>query len=116
MRVWSGIFSRLPSAPLRVADKGLDWQWVAQSNTTDATCPGARRFPFVAGFAPQYQPCVYAEPDADAYGQQPPAAEEQSGGGWRDWFGIGRRADPAKQPPPPPPAPSEAPAPAPEQP
>ncbi|HVR80776.1 MAG TPA: penicillin-binding protein 1B [Luteimonas sp.] len=99
MRVWSGIFSRLPSAPLQVADKGLDWQWVAQSNSTDSGCPGARRFAFVAGFAPAYQPCVYAQPDP-YYQQQ--TGDEQPGGGWREWFGWGdrgNRGDPAKQAP-----------------
>jgi len=100
MRVWSGIFSRLPSAPLRVGDKGLDWQWVLQSNTTDAGCPGARRFAFVAGFAPPYQSCSYATPDA--FGE--PQAESR---GWREWFGLGRREsqpaqaeEPAQEPPP----------------
>jgi penicillin-binding protein 1B len=77
MRVWSGIFTRLPSAPLKVSDKGLDWQWVVGDNATDATCAGARQFPFVAGYAPAYSACV-AEP----------AAEEESGGGWRSWFGL----------------------------
>ena len=81
MRVWSGIFSRLPSAPLRVDNKGLDWQYVEASGTgtTDEACPGARRFPFVVGFAPGYVPCA------------PPQAlpeEEQGGGGWRSWFGL----------------------------
>ncbi len=78
MRVWSGIFSRLPTAPLQVSDKGLEWQWVAQSNSTDAGCPGARRFAFVAGYAPAYQPCAAAQP------------QEESGGGWREWFGWGK--------------------------
>ena len=126
MKVWSGIFARLPTAPLTVADKGLDWQWVVQSNSTDAACPGARRFPFVAGFAPAYQPCVYANPDADPYYQQqegmpPQEGEERSG--WREWLGIGDRgsnngsndnSDPAKRippqpapPPPPPPSPEQ---------
>src|SRR5690606_27804187 len=58
MRVWSGLFSRLPSATLRVGSQGLDWQWVLQSNATDAECPGARRFAFVAGFAPPYSSCA----------------------------------------------------------
>ncbi|MGH8078778.1 MAG: penicillin-binding transpeptidase domain-containing protein, partial [Lysobacter sp.] len=67
MRVWSAIFSRLPSAALKVGDDGIDWQWVVGSNTTDAGCAGARRFPFVAGFAPAYAPCpapqpLYADP------------------------------------------------------
>ena len=100
MRVWSGIFSRLPSAPLRVGDQGLDQQWVLQSNATDAGCPGARRFAFVAGFAPPYQACAYAAPDAFGEPQ-----EESSG--WREWFGLGRReaqpaqeTAPAQEPPP----------------
>jgi len=84
MRVWSGIFTRLPSAPLRVGDKGLDWQWVLQSNTTDAECPGARRFAFVAGFAPPYQACSYGTPEA--FGE--PQTQSR---GWREWFGFGRR-------------------------
>ena len=106
MRVWSGLFSRLPSAPLPVPDKGLEWQWVVQSNGTDAGCPGARRFPFVPGFAPAYQPCAYEQPQA--------LPEEDSGGGWREWFGFGRRdqardADPAtRTPPEPPPQPEPA--------
>ena len=92
MRVWSGIFTRLPSAPLRVGGQGLDWQWVLQSNTTDAECPGARRFAFVAGFAPPYEACSYATPDA--FGE--PQAESR---GWREWFGFGRR-EPEAQPAP----------------
>ena len=82
MRVWSNIFARLPSAPLRVGDEGLDWQWVVQSNSTDAGCPGARRFAFVAGFAPPYAPCVAAPAPEEAEGE---------GRGWRDWFGFGDR-------------------------
>lgn len=93
MRVWSAIFSRLPTAPLQVTDKGIDWQPVVGGNSTDAACPGARRFPFVAGFAPQYAPCPQPEPQA-----------EESGGGWREWFGIGKDKDePAREPAPTPP-------------
>jgi penicillin-binding protein 1B len=121
MKVWSGIFSRLPSAPLKVADKGLDWQWIVQSNSTDAACPGARRIAFVAGFAPPYQPCVYADPETDPYYQQQdvPAgdeAQQAQRSGWRNWFGIGDRdaqrpqaaqPAPAPAPPAPPPPPPE---------
>lgn len=93
MQVWSGIFSRLPSAPLRVSGKGLDWQWVAPTgyNSTDAGCPGARQFPFVVGFVPPYAPCQPAEP-APEDGQAPQEAQ-QEGGGWRSWFGAGRRKE-----------------------
>jgi penicillin-binding protein 1B len=86
MRVWSGIFTRLPSAPLKVSDKGMDWQWVVGDNATDATCAGARQFPFVAGYAPAYSACV-AEP----------SAEEEGGGGWRSWFGLPPKKDEAEQ-------------------
>lgn len=112
MRVWSGLFSRLPSAPLATPDKGLEWEWIVQSAGTDPGCPGARRFPFVPGYAPAQQPCVYAAPDPDPYG-------EQQQGGWREWFGFGDRnggdgnqgePDPAKRVPPPD-APEQAPAP-----
>ncbi len=98
MRVWSGIFRNLPSKPLRVEGKGLDWQYVeAEGNgSTDETCPGARRFPFVVGFAPDYVPCM------------PPAAPEeeatQESGGWRSWFGLDRKPAAESTPP------SEAPA------
>jgi len=94
MRVWSGLFSRLPSAPLKVGNQGLDWQWVLQSNATDAECPSARRFAFVAGFAPPHQPCAYAQPDA--FGE----SEDTSSRGWREWFGFGRREAPAEPAPP----------------
>lgn len=97
MRVWSGIFSRLPTAPLRVDNKGVDWQYVEATGTgaTDETCPGARRFPFVVGYAPAYVPCA------------PPVAEpsaEGEGGGWRSWFGLDPKpaSEPASSPPPPP--------------
>ncbi|MDQ3494465.1 MAG: penicillin-binding protein 1B [Pseudomonadota bacterium] len=113
MRIWSALFSRLPSAPLNVGEQGLDWQWVAQGHSTDAGCPGATRFAFVAGFAPPYQPCYYAQP-ADPYASSDPYAQPQDsdrGGGWREWFGSGDRQaprDPAHQlPPPPPPPPPE---------
>lgn len=97
MRVWSGIFSRLPSAPLRVDNKGVDWQYVEATGTgaTDETCPGARRFPFVVGYAPAFAPCA------------PPVAEpsaEGEGGGWRSWFGLDPKPEPApasSTPPPP---------------
>ena len=104
MRVWSGIFSRLPSASLRVGSQGLDWHWVVQSNATDEGCPDARRFAFVEGFAPPYQPCVASQPDPFATGDE--------GGGWREWFGLGRREEEA--PPAATPAPEPVPQPEPE--
>ncbi len=86
MRVWSGMFSRLPSAPLKVPGNGIDWQWVAGNTATDAGCPGARQLPFVAGFAPAYNPCV-VNPQPEEPG------DEESG--WRSWFGIDGAQQPA---------------------
>ncbi|GAB1408407.1 penicillin-binding protein 1B [Thermomonas brevis] len=111
MRVWSDIFARLPSAPLQLADEGIDWRAVEGNYSTDAGCPGSRRFPFVAGYAPPYRPCVYAPPaPVDEYGNPIPPAQpdgvgdalERAGQAIRDFFGGG---DPAKQLPPPPPQP-----------
>jgi len=104
MRVWSGLFARLPTSPLRVADKGLDWQWVEASGSyvTDADCPGARRYPFVAGAAPAYAPCVSAYP-APLPGME---GEQEQPGFWQRLFGRDTPAEPAPvEPPPPPPAP-----------
>ena len=78
MRVWSGLFSRLPSAPLRIEGRGIDWQWVTGGNSTDADCPGADRIAFVAGFAPPYQPCLLSDEAASA--DQP--------GFWQRLFGF----------------------------
>lgn len=85
MRVWSNLFARLPTAPLRVSGKGLDWQWVTGSNATDPGCPGARQIPFVSGFAPAYAACVI----------EAPVPEEQESGGWRSWFGLDRKPEEA---------------------
>lgn len=96
MRVWAGIFRNLPSKPLRVDGKGLDWQYVAAEGNagTDEGCPGARRFPFVAGFAPEYVPCA---PPAMLEEEAP---AQESGGGWRSWFGLDRKEPaPASTPP-----------------
>ncbi|WP_082672420.1 penicillin-binding protein 1B [Luteimonas abyssi] len=127
MRVWSDLFGRLPSAPLQVADRGLDWQWVARSAATDAGCPEARRFAFIDGYAPRYEAC-YAYPSApyatypgerplpqdvptppqDAYGPAPPpppqqVQEPQREGFWRRVFGSGDHD--RGEPPPTPPSP-----------
>ncbi len=94
MRVWSDMFSRLPSAPLEVGEGGLDWRWVAQGYSTDADCPQARRYAFVPGFAPGYQPCHYASPEyiegEPAYAGAPRGepAQRQARRGWRSWFGL----------------------------
>jgi len=95
MRVWSGIFQRLPSAPLKVSNKGLDWQYVEASGTatTDEACPGARRFPFVVGYTPAYVPC--AAPSAVPEGE---GGEQSEGGGWRSWFGLEKKPEPAPEP------------------
>ncbi len=118
MRVWSGIFSRLPSKPLEVGNEGLDWQWVSGSHATDASCPGARRFAFVQGYAPAYEACTIVPPPVplDEFGnpiEPVDPTQEGTGSSWRDFFGLGDRrpppdpatsSPPAPQPPPPPPS------------
>lgn len=69
MRVWSALFARLPTAPLQGGEEGLEWGWVAdgQYATTEESCPGARRYPFVAGYLPpEHVSCIER--------------------GWFDWF------------------------------
>ena len=71
MRVWSALFKKLPSTPLVVGDKGMEWAWIspAQLLSVDASCPGARRFAFVQGFAPTGPaPCDAAATPADEQG------------------------------------------------
>ncbi len=112
MRVWSNLFARLPTAPLEVDNTGIEWAWVSQSYSTDAGCPGARRFPFVKGYVPAHQPCVYAEP-VDPYGEDAYGDGGEERRSWRDWFGFGDRDEPQEQDPAPQGEPEPAPAPAP---
>ncbi|NYZ61595.1 penicillin-binding protein 1B [Luteimonas deserti] len=112
MRVWSALFARLPSSALDVGSDGLEWHWVAQSNSTEAECPGAQRFAFARGYAPPYAPCQAYAP-APTYVDENGNAVDASGApvesprrGWRDWFGFGRdeSAPPAEDAPTPSPA------------
>jgi penicillin-binding protein 1B len=104
MRVWSDMFSRLPSAPLEVGEGGLDWRWVAHGHSTDADCPEARRYAFVPGFAPAWQPCYEGQQehadDAAAYAGAPGSGPGQRPArrGWRSWFGLDER-EPARPEP-----------------
>jgi penicillin-binding protein 1B len=113
MRVWSDIFARLPSASLRVPSDGLDWQWIEAGHSTDPGCPGARRFAFVAGYAPPYRQCVYAPPPAvDEFGNPLPpddgsAPLERAGQVLRDFLGLGDGDDPARPAPTDPPQAAE---------
>jgi len=97
MRVWSALFQRLPSAALEVGTAGLDWQWISAGYSTEAGCPQARRFAFVSGFAPPWQPCpAFALPEP-AQGQDahaPASTPDEAPRGWRRWF---RRRSPASQ-------------------
>lgn len=119
MRVWSNLFARLPSAPLEVDNAGIEWAWVSQGYSTDAGCPGARRFPFAQGYVPAHQPCVYAQPPSP-YGEDgyaDPNADGERRRSWRDWFGFGDRdeqrsedePEQAPEPAQPPPAPEPVP-------
>lgn len=113
MRVWADTFRRLPSAPLRLSDAGIEWRWVLDGLSTDPECPGARRFPFVAGYAPAYQPCPSPLAVLDEFGNPVPPVEEggllqRAGEAIRRFFGgdDSGKAAPAPAAPPPPPAPT----------
>lgn len=102
MRVWSSIFKKLPTAPLQLNQRGLDWQWVSGANSTDAGCPGAQRMPFVRGFAPPFQSCAPApeeyptdDPNAMPIGDDPAMpVPEGTPGNDNAWI---QRGDPARQ-------------------
>ena len=87
MRVWSQLFSKLPTEPLKISGKGIEWAWVdgRELATTEAGCPGARRVAFVAGYLPsEHKTC------------------QQSS--WLDWFhlgGDGEQPESPAEPPPP---------------
>jgi penicillin-binding protein 1B len=71
LRVWAGLFKKLPSAPLTMGSDGLDWAWVSPETyaSVDAGCPGARRFAFVHGFTPPGpSPCDAAASPGDTQG------------------------------------------------
>jgi len=97
MRVWSALFQRLPSATLDVGDHGLDWHWVRGSHSTEAGCPDARRFAFVSGYAPPWQPCLAVAAPAPREDTSEPELESgpapRQRRGWRDWFRPRRPGD-----------------------
>ena len=70
-RCGPALFKKLPSTPLTVSDDGMQWAWVSpeQFMSVDASCPGARRFAFVKGFAPAGpSPCDAVASQADTQG------------------------------------------------
>ena len=82
MRVWSGLFTKLPTEPLRVTGQGIEWAWLdgAAYATTEADCPGARRAAFVSGYLPtEHKTC------------------QQSS--WLDWFHLGGDGEQPPEPP-----------------
>jgi penicillin-binding protein 1B len=97
MKVWSALFSKLPTTPLAVSSQGIDWAWLDATDyaTTEEGCPGARRAAFVAGFQPsEHKTC-----------------QDSS---WLDWFHLGGNSSgtpPPDQAPPSgqPPAPTQEP-------
>lgn len=83
MRVWSRLFQKIPSKPLRISGDGLEWAYLDSSRfaTTDDYCVGARRAVFVAGYLPsEYISCG-----------EKPVPESSS---WLDWFTGGDSATP----------------------
>ena len=82
MRVWSALFTKLPTEPLRVSGNGIEWAWLdgADYATTEPDCPGARRAAFVSGYLPpEHKTC------------------QQSS--WLDWFHLGGEGQQPEIPP-----------------
>ena len=82
MRVWSALFTKLPTEPLRVSGSGIEWAWLdgADYATTEPDCPGARRAAFVSGYLPpEHKTC------------------QQSS--WLDWFHLGGEGQQPEIPP-----------------
>ena len=84
MRVWSGLFSKLPGETLRVPGNGIEWAWLDANEyaTTEEGCPGARRAAFVSGYLP-------------------PEHKSCRQGSWLDWFHLGGEGPPPAEPAPP---------------
>ncbi|MGH8106469.1 MAG: penicillin-binding transpeptidase domain-containing protein, partial [Arenimonas sp.] len=83
MRVWSSLFSKLPTQPLTVSGEGIEWAWLDGSDyaTTEDNCPNARRAAFVSGYLPkEHKTCVESS--------------------WLDWFKLGEDSPEVQQPPP----------------
>jgi penicillin-binding protein 1B len=79
MKIWSSLFSKLPTRPLAVSGEGIEWAWLdgADYATTEDNCPGARRAAFVAGYLPkEHKTCVESS--------------------WLDWFKLGEEAPEAQ--------------------
>jgi penicillin-binding protein 1B len=107
LRVWADLFKKLPSAPLTVSDDGMQWAWVSpeQFMSVDSSCPGARRFAFVKGFAPPGpSPCDAAASPADTQGWvRVPSADDsnpQPGGSTPSNDANSRQPPPEGAPPP----------------
>jgi penicillin-binding protein 1B len=95
MKVWSALYTKMPTEPLRVPSQGIEWAWLDPSEyaTTEAECPGARRAAFVSGYLPsEHKSCQSSS--------------------WTDWFHLGSDGEQPSQPPPdgtqPPPPPEPA--------
>jgi len=79
MKVWSALFSKLPTQPLTVSGEGIEWAWLDATDyaTTEDNCPNARRAAFVSGYLPkEHKTCVESS--------------------WLDWFKLGEDAPEAQ--------------------
>ncbi|HJU26729.1 MAG TPA: penicillin-binding protein 1B [Rhodanobacteraceae bacterium] len=64
LRVWRSVFEKLPTQPLATSlGDGIDFAWVdpQSGEGTESECPGARQYPFIAGYAPPVQDHCFLE-------------------------------------------------------
>lgn len=77
--VWSALFKKLPTEPLKTPTDGIVWSTVSPRQLARARkdCPGAKRYAFVDGFVPQMFDNCYDEPE------RPVRSEDEQG--WFRW-------------------------------
>ena len=107
MRVWSNLFKRLPSLPLGLTNQGIEYAAVNGADTVPADCPGARRLPFVTGYAPPMMACPNVPAAGDPVSSTVDEVRDRVGEFMNSIFGGG---DSGSEPPSPPPANEPAPA------
>ncbi|HEB77633.1 MAG TPA: penicillin-binding protein 1B, partial [Methylothermaceae bacterium] len=63
LQIWARLFSQIAHEPLRLTQpETVEWVWIEPETglRADENCPGAQRFPFIRGSAPeQVAPCYH---------------------------------------------------------
>ncbi|BCX89845.1 penicillin-binding protein 1B [Methylomarinovum tepidoasis] len=67
LQIWARLFARIARKPLQLpVPETVEWVWIdpQTGRRADDQCPGAQRFPFIAGSAPEAPaPCLQRRPE-----------------------------------------------------